>query len=202
MKNIRYSIAGLISWAIVMNSVMANDRADNAKLLQKARNLFYQSVEDESQIEQALKLFQYINEKDSSLTGRSLTYIGALTALKGKHALMPHNKLKWVKRGLVLMDEGVQNSPNDIEALFIHGSTCFFLPFFFERNDDAQEKLRRIVGLLPAAKNNYDRELMKNTINFIEEHAILTETERSELEKIKLEFLTDTSDSLETGQSK
>lgn len=184
---------------ITISMTFASENENNPKLIAEARTLFYASVEDENQIRPAIKLFREIEKEDSSLAGRSLTYIGALTALRGKHALLPHNKLKWVKRGLALMDEGIQQSPEDIEALFIHGSTCFHLPFFFERGDDAQEKLKRIVALLPSGKENYDAQLLKNTIEFIEKNAELTEAEKESLRNVKTEISISESDSSGTG---
>lgn len=184
---------------ITISMTFASENGNNSELIAEARTLFYASVEDENQIRPAIKLFRKIEKKDSSLAGRSLTYIGALTALRGKHAFLPHNKLKWVKRGLALMDEGIQKSPEDIEALFIHGSTCFHLPFFFERGDDAQEKLKRIVALLPSEKENYDAQLLKNTIEFIEKNAELTEAEKDSLRNVKTEISISESDSSGTG---
>ncbi|MFZ5519168.1 MAG: hypothetical protein ACOY90_21235 [Candidatus Zhuqueibacterota bacterium] len=168
--------------------------------LEQARLLFYQSVEEERNIDPALKLFQQINEQDSTLAGRSLTYIGALTALKGKHALLPQNKLKWVKNGLALMDRGVAMNPDDIESLFIHGSTCFFLPFFFNRSEDAQEKLRRIVELLPTENGAYDAALLNNVIDFVEQNTTLSDAEKEILATAQKDIMARTSTQSKIGQ--
>jgi len=159
----------------------------NLQELIQARELFYQSVEDKAQIKPAMKLFKKIYERGDVDNGRALTYIGALTALKGKHALMPHTKYKWVMKGLDLMDQGLTMNPDDIEALFIHGSTCYHLPFFFNRKDDAQRDFKRIVRLLPAHLTQYDSTLILNVIEFLEQHAKLNADEIKTIRKLKID---------------
>ena len=79
------------------------------------------------------------------------------------------------------MDEGIRTSPNDVEALFVHGSTCYYLPFFFGRKDDAITSLRKIIDLLPDQMHRYSPELTENVINFLKENLQL---EQAEIEKL------------------
>ena len=115
---------------------------------------------------------------ESRYTGRAQVYIGALVALKGKHAFLPHTKFKWAKRGLAIMDDGLRKSPDDIEALFIHGTTCYHLPFFFQRGDDAQRDFKEIVKRMPLQIHTYDPKLIKNVVLFLLENAKLTDDEK------------------------
>lgn len=157
--------------------------ASNQMML-KARNLFYDAIEDESQIKPAIQLFEKIGE-NKMYYGRSLTYIGTLYALKGKHSLSPYSKLKWVLKGLQVMDKGIEESPNDLEALFIHGATCSHLPFFFNRQDDAERSFAAIIELLPAESNNYDSKLILHVIEFLQEKATLEPQQQITLTTIK-----------------
>lgn len=150
----------------------------------KARVLFYRSIEDESQIDRAIELFEHLKQH-SIYTGRATVYIGALTAIKGKFAFWPHNKLKYAKQGLKIMDEGITSSPDDIEALFIHGSTCHFLPFFFNRGDDAKRYFRQIVALLPEQAHLYPNELIKNVVDFLVQNAELSSEETDKILSIR-----------------
>ena len=113
------------------------------EMLKNARKQFYAAIEDKNQIEPTIKLFNQITQVEPEYVGRTQVYIGALVALNGKHAFFPHTKLKWARRGLAIMDSGLKKSPTDIEALFIHGTTCYHLPFFFRRGDDAQRNFRK-----------------------------------------------------------
>ncbi len=149
--------------------------------LEIARKQFYAAIEDKKQIEPTIEIFQRIAQLEPKYAGRTQVYIGALVALKGKHAFLPHTKLKWAKRGLTIMDSGLEKNPDDIEARFIHGTTCYHLPFFFGRSDDAQRDFKKIVKLIPQQRHAYHPKLIKNVVLFLLENAKLTDNEKAYL---------------------
>ena len=155
------------------------------KTLETARTQFYAAIEDEKQIEPTIALFKQIGQAEPKYTGRTQVYIGALFALKGKHAFFPHTKLKWAKRGLAIMDSGLKRNPDDLEALFIHGTTCYYLPFFFRRGDDAQRDFRKIIKLMPQQMDTYDPKLITNVVIFLLKNAKLTDDETTYLQTLK-----------------
>lgn len=155
------------------------------EMLEVARKQFYAAIEDEKLIEPTISLFQRIGQVAPKYTGRTRVYIGSLIALRGKHAFLPHTKLKWAKHSLAIMDNGLQESPNDIEALFIHGTTCYYLPFFFRRGDDAQRDFREIIKLMPQQMDTHDPKLIRNVVAFLLEHAKLTDDEKVYLQTLK-----------------
>ena len=155
------------------------------EMLEVARKQFYAAIEDEKWIEPTIALLKRIEQVEPKYTGRTQVYIGSLIALRGKHAFLPHTKLKWAKRGLAIMDSGLQKSPNDIEALFIHGTTCYYLPFFFRRDDDAQRDFRAIIKLMPRHMDTYAPALITNVVAFLLEHAKLTDDEKIYLQTLK-----------------
>ena len=162
-------------------SFCANSIAVNApieEMLRSARKQFYAAIEDKKQIEPAIKRFEHIKQIEPKYAGRTQVYIGALITLRGKHAFFPYTKLKWAKRGLAMMDSGLKKSPTDIEALFIHGTTCYHLPFFFRRGDDAQRDFRKIIKLMPQQMDAYDPQLITNVVAFLLENAKLTDAEK------------------------
>ena len=179
-----YRILFFLSLVIMVSDVELS--ASNQQL-QLARKLFYDAIEDESQIKPAIQLFEKIGENEVYY-GRCLTYIGTLYALKGKHSFSPYNKLKWVIKGLKLMDKGIEESPNDLEALFIHGATCSHLPFFFNREDDAQRSFETIIELLPETADNYDSKLVLHVIDFLEEKMTLQPPQQEILTTVKNEL--------------
>jgi hypothetical protein len=154
-------------------------------MLEIARKQFYAAIEDEKQIDPAIALFKRIGAAEPKYTGRTQVYIGSLIALRGKHAFFPHTKLKWARRGLAIMDSGLQKSQNDIEALFIHGTTCYYLPFFFKRGDDAQRDFREIIKLMPQQMDTYDPKLIANVVAFLLENVKLTDDEKTYLQILK-----------------
>ncbi len=146
--------------------------------LESARRLFYASVDDGKKIDPAIRAFTQLADSLPGLHGRMTTYIGALEALRGKHALLPHAKYRKTLHGLKIMDQGLEAGPEDIEALFIHSSTCFFLPFFFKRSDDAQRNFKTILRLLPDRYTEYEPDMMRNVIDFLAEKAKLNAEDR------------------------
>ena len=170
-------------FACCANSVAVNEPVE--KMLKNARKQFYSAIEDKKQIESAIKRFERIKHIEPKYAGRTQVYIGALIALKGKHAFFPYTKLKWAKRGLAIMDSGLRESPNDIESLFIHGTTCYYLPFFFRRGDDAQRDFRKIIKLMPQQIDVYDPKLIRNVVVFLLENVKLTDDEKTYLQILK-----------------
>jgi len=159
--------------------------------LQHARQLFYQSIDDEQKLKPAIELFQKIYDEQEPLRGRALTYLGSLYAIQGKHAFSPYKKFNSVLKGLKIMDQGLAVNADDIEALFIHGSTCHALPFFFNRKDQAQQNFKKIILLLPTEATHYAPELIVNVIEFIETHCSLNADEIQTLVQLKERVETD-----------
>ena len=169
-------------FSLRVDSAASNELAK--ELLDVARNQFYAAIEDEKRIEPTIALFKRIERVEPKHTGRTQVYIGALVALKGKHAFFPYTKLKWTRRGLAIMDRGLKRNPDDLEALFIHGTTCYYLPFFFRRGDDAQRNFRKIIKLMTQQMDTYDPKLIKNVVMFLLENAKLTDDEKTYLQHI------------------
>lgn len=180
-------ILGLALAGLIMRPqpTRAADNAPPRAELRQARQLFYESVENRKKIEPAIAAFTAIGRDYPDWQGRVQTYVGALTALKGKHALLPHDKWRLANAGLKIMDAGVAADSTDVESLFIHSSTCFFLPFFFHRGGDAQSKFKKLVALLPDNHGEFERPMLINVLNFLQEHAQLDEEERGMLARLR-----------------
>ncbi len=169
--------------SLCANSIAANKSVEET--LAKARQQFYVALKNKKQIAPTIKIFERIAQLEPKYAGRTQVYIGALVALRGKHAFFPHTKLKWAKRGLAIMDGGLAKKPDDIEALFIHGTTCYYLPFFFRRGDDAQRNFRKIIKLMPHQMHVYAPKLITHVVAFLLEHAKLTDVEKTDLQTLK-----------------
>jgi len=168
--------------AIVMLVLSLNPK-QQTEILSQGRLLFYQSLDQESKIEPAEALFEQI-AGSAEYGARAKTYLGALTAIRGKHSFWPHKKFILAKQGLAMMDRGLEENPDDIEALFIRGSTCYYLPFFFGRQNDAQRDFKHILEQLPGQWRRYDRDLVVNVIEFILENGDLSADERERARRL------------------
>lgn len=171
----------LFALIIITNSLALDSDIDNK--LEKARLLYYKSVEDRTKIDEAIELFQELG-KEKDLEAVALTYVGSLTALRAKHAFWPQAKLKFTNHGLKIMDEAINKAPENIEALFIYGSTCFYLPFFFNRNDEAQQSFHKIVHLLPENIKKKDEKFTANILTFIIENIELPHKEKNKAQNL------------------
>lgn len=175
----------LFSFSVSLSAASGAAEEPVEETLETARKQFYAAIEDKKLVDPTLKLFDRVAELAPEYTGRAQVYIGALFALKGKHAFFPHTKLKWVRRGLKTMDAGLEQSPDDLEALFIHGTTCYYLPFFFRRGDDAQRDFREIIKLLPQNMDMYDPELIRYVVVFLLANAALTDPDKVYLQTLR-----------------
>lgn len=152
--------------------------------LSEARISYYKSIKEEKFLEPSLKLFELIKKESPNLSGVAETYIGSLIMLKGKYAFWPQTKLKHVEDGIKIMDAGLAKSPNNIESLFIYGSTCHYLPFFLGKKSLAEKKLRRIIEVYPNTdKSIYDPNILKNALEFIIENIEISPTEERTLKE-------------------
>ncbi len=179
-----------IAVAVLIAGMLMHGSSEAGKSLHlnQARELFYSAVDDGKVVDKAVLAFTSL-EDDSNSTGLALTYLGALEALKGKHSFWPHNKLKHVKKGLRMMDEGIKADPTDLESHFVRGSTCHFLPGFFNRQDTAKADFLKIIELLPEEKHKYGKDMINGMIDFIWKNFEMTDAQKAKLQAVKMETI-------------
>lgn len=152
--------------------------------LDKARKVYYKSTKEEEYVESAFKHFEKLKSKYDKYDAISMVYLGSLTMLKGRYAFWPKTKLSYVNKGINIMDKGLKMDPDNIESLFIYGSSCYFLPFFLGKKDNAEEKLKYIIdNLNKDVYKKYDNEILLNALEFIIEYIELTDREKNKVNK-------------------
>ena len=165
--------------------VNAQDQpVESDSLFNEGRRLFALSVEDKSQIQPAIDLFEEIIEANEDFHARALAYLGALYTIKAKHRFFPFDKLKWAKEGLSLLDDALFHAPENIEVLFVHGTICHQLPGLFKRQDDAQRDFNKIIELLPANMHRYDEQFISDVLDYLNEEIDLNKEDQTALNKI------------------
>lgn len=153
------------------------------ELYLNAREDYYKATKDEDALKTSLDLFKKL-EKQSEYKAIARTYIGSLIMLKGKYAFWPNQKLDYVEEGLKEMDKGLAMDPDNIESLFIYGSTCYYLPFFLGKKQLALEKLREVINVLDDEHvKNTDKKILKNALEFIDENINLSSDDNAKLQK-------------------
>ncbi|MEJ2616913.1 MAG: hypothetical protein P8Z35_18305 [Ignavibacteriaceae bacterium] len=112
--------------------------------LEKIRNLYYSSVEDENDLR---KLESLITDNFSDTLSQYppviLAYYGGVEALKAKHAFWPFNKLSHFNSSMDILKTAVKEEPDNLEIRFIRFSILDNVPgilgFSKERETDKDE---------------------------------------------------------------
>jgi hypothetical protein len=113
-----------------------------------------------------------------------VAYIGALDALKAKHAWNPYSKIKYLNQSEKVMQSAVIGDPHNIEIRFMRFSIQYNVPGFlgYGKNltDDREEIVKQI------SRRNFgtaDKELTVNIIKFLIESKRCTLPEDKLLQK-------------------
>lgn len=150
--------------------------------IENARELYYKATNEEKYLELAIKKFESISSKKPEMKNLSMVYIGSLITLKAKYAFWPQNKLEYANEGMDILDKWIKNNEDNIEALFIYGTTYYYMPFFFNKSEEAEKALKKIIYLAsPDVKN---KKLLKNALEFIKENIELSTIEKNKINKI------------------
>jgi len=91
-----------------------------------------QKEKDNDVWERAEKLFQEILAVKPEHVA-ALVYYGSLLTIKGRDALLPWNKLRYVEQGCDKMDKAVQIAPDNINIRIVRALNNIHLPDFFNR---------------------------------------------------------------------
>ncbi|MCB2197847.1 hypothetical protein KQI63_00470 [bacterium] len=182
-------IASIILLLAGAGGILATDSAGSE--LQRLRQGYYRALQGEVSIDSVIAGFERYAEQEPSREAVMNTYIGSLTGFKATQVFWPQAKFKWANRGLELMDRGLDESNGDLEALFIHASTCYHLPFFFKRQEGARSGFRELAVRLPEERESVDDSLFVHITEFLDESDMLTEQEMApmlgEVQKIERE---------------
>ena len=150
-----------------------------------ARSQFYKALKDSTIVDAAIDNYAALALANPDKKGRAMTYTGALVGSKAQSAFWPHEKLSFVNRGLKMLDDGLAENPKDLEALFIHGTACHYLPDFLGRAVQVRKDFDRLLALLPKHHAAYDDELLSDIIQFMEANIDMSPEQQRHLSDIK-----------------
>lgn len=142
-------------------------RLDNTGKLSLGRIYFYLAVENKEYIEKGEILFQELNTPTSEYKGEAQMYMAALEAIRAKNALWPSDKWSIANSALSKMDKTVSKYPENVEVRFIRASTCYYLPFFFNRKEQVKQDFVFLAQRIPQRYKDYPKELIGNMCEFI-----------------------------------
>lgn len=155
-------------------------KLDSKGRLSLGRVYFYLAVENKEILQKGEIYFKdLLKEKKAE----SSAYLAALEAIRAKNALWPMDKWTIANSALAKMDLAVDAYPENIEVRFVRASTCFYLPFFFNRKDQVKSDFSILAKLLPSSYNLYPENLIRNICDFILKSDYLSSSEETNLKK-------------------
>ena len=138
---------------------------------EKAREEFYKASKSEEYLESALKKFKILVKEDLENTYRWKVYEGSLTSMKAMYVFWPQKKLKFANEGIEMMEKNIKKCSNDLEALFVYGTSCHYMPFFMKQSENAKWAFNQMVKVIKETNPDMNSELMKNVVKFLKEEA-------------------------------
>lgn len=152
----------------ILETRKVSGNSNQAELLALGRLYFYLAVEDKSYLEKGTHHFTEIkNIPNSTHIAEAEMYIQALNAIRAKNAIWPADKWSIANKALVEMDKIILKYPDNIEVRFIRASTCYYLPFFFNRKEQVKNDFVVLTKLIPNRHNNYPIHLIRNICDFM-----------------------------------
>jgi tetratricopeptide (TPR) repeat protein len=151
------------------------------------RRLFYFAVESVDSLKNFEKKLKNLNQKlDRSFL---LAYNGAYLTLVAKHSFNPYTKYFKLKEGIELLEQAIQQQPDNLEFRFIRISILNYVPsllgfdeIFFQDYEKAFELLNKKDFKL------IDKQTQKGIIEFLMRSKKLSPAQKSELNKLYKEF--------------
>ena len=71
---------------------------------------------------------------------------GALEVIRGRNSRWPPNKLEHVRKGLEILDTLVREHPEALEVRYLRLVSCFYLPFFFDREESVKADMTALIS--------------------------------------------------------
>ena len=105
-------------------------------------------------------------------------FIGALEALKAKHAWNPYRKMEYLAKASSTLEKAIATDPNNIEIRFLRYTVEYFVPSFLgyskHINEDKAVIIQNIIQRKFSAKDVF---FVENVIKFFEERKECTASE-------------------------
>lgn len=133
--------------------------------MEEAIRLHQQGVEGDQ--EAVKRAFQILQDIRSQTRGNHLVnaYLGSVTALLGRDAIDPMERMRRGNEGLRLLDEAVQNDPHCPEIRVLRAHVCYRLPHeYFRRLGTAKEDFTFLVNRYESDPGALSKEMYWNCL--------------------------------------
>jgi hypothetical protein len=138
--------------------------------LERLRAMYFLSVEDRSWMGSA---WEHLENLEGRLTEGApegvilKAYRGALEVVRAKHARWPPTKLSHLREGVGILDRLVEKEPENLEVRYLRLVSCYYLPFFFKREESVREDFQVLVAELPRQPEAFSPAVYRGVVEFV-----------------------------------
>jgi hypothetical protein len=109
-------------------------------------------------------------------------YRGALQVVRAKHARLPTNKVKHLRRGSRILDALVDGHPTHLELRYLRYASYRFLPFFLSRDEAVSADRGVLLANLATPPGDLPPTMYRGMVQFVLEHAAPDPHQKERLE--------------------
>ena len=150
-------------WALYLLSVDHSSRVDDAR--GRARDLLALDLSETQQT-----------------TVQALT--GALEVVRAKHSRWPPNKLKYLRKGMEILDSLVDRHPSAPDVRYLRLVSGYYLPFFVDRDEVVKEDFGALSRLLHLSPEAMPEPVFMAAVQFLLDKAELEPGDRNRLRRL------------------
>jgi len=176
-----FALMKTLALAILITMTCGICRADDGHAdLKILRKKLIQAIDNSNTTDSLYNVLDKLPKK----TALTMAYMGALDALKAKHAWNPYSKIKYLNTAEKQMQQAVTQDPHNIEILFMRFSIQHNVPGFlgYGKNLDS-DKTEMITQLSQKNYGTADKELTMSIIKFLISSKRCTDAENAKLNK-------------------
>jgi hypothetical protein len=133
------------------------------ELLNYVRLLYFQSIGSSDFVEEGVEAAQQLPKKNPLRDA----YHGTFLCLLARDSSWPMKKWRLAQDGLALLDRAVHKDGEAIEPRFLRSTVTYHLPFFFDRQEQAQQDIGMLLKALRQGKfKTLDKDLQLFALHF------------------------------------
>ena len=108
---------------------------------------------------------------------------GALEVVRAKNSRWPPNKLEHLRKGLAILDGLVGEAPEDPVVRYLRLVSCYYLPFFLDRDESVGEDFGVLAAVLPEKGAVFSPPVRRAVVAFVLDKGEIGEPDRTRLEE-------------------
>jgi hypothetical protein len=109
---------------------------------------------------------------------------GALEVVRAKNSRWPPNKMEHLRKGLDILDRLAEEAPEDPAVRYLRLVSCYYLPFFLDRDESVRMDFGVLAALLPEKGEAFSPPVRRVVVDFVLDKGEMTDPVRTRLEEM------------------